>query len=70
MNDILLLLAFLFVKHFIVDFPLQRPYQWMNKGRYGHLGGYMKALQISLIVALWVVVLRGINELFKLNWMF
>ena len=30
----------------------------------------MKALQISLIVALWVVVLRGINEMFKLNWMF
>lgn len=30
----------------------------------------MKALQISLIVALWVVVLRGINDLFKLIWMF
>lgn len=30
----------------------------------------MKALQIVLIIALWFVVLRGINELFKLIWMF
>lgn len=30
----------------------------------------MKALQIVLIIALWVVVLRGINEMFKLIWMF
>lgn len=30
----------------------------------------MKALQISLIVALCLVVLCGINEMFKLNWMF
>jgi len=43
MNDILLLLTFLFVKHFIVDFPLQKPYQWMNKGKYGHAGGLLHA---------------------------
>lgn len=30
----------------------------------------MKMLEAVLIVALWVVVLYGINELFKLNWMF
>ena len=31
------------IKHFIVDFPLQGPYQWMNKGTYGHLGGILHA---------------------------
>ena len=30
----------------------------------------MKTLQAVLIIALWVVVLRGINEMFKLIWMF
>jgi hypothetical protein len=36
-------LALLFVKHFVVDFPLQKPYQWMNKGTYGHPGGLLHA---------------------------
>jgi hypothetical protein len=31
------------IKHFIVDFPLQGPYQWMNKGTYGHPGGLLHA---------------------------
>lgn len=35
-----LLLLFLFqLKHFIVDFPLQGPYHYKNKGTYGHPGG-------------------------------
>lgn len=38
-DDILLLLTLFAVKHFVVDFPLQRPFQWKNKGTYGHLGG-------------------------------
>ncbi len=30
------------VKHFICDFPLQAfPYQYKNKGTYGHLGGIL-----------------------------
>jgi len=38
---VLLLLA-LTVKHFIVDFPLQaHPYQYKNKGTYGHPGGLL-----------------------------
>jgi hypothetical protein len=37
-----LFVAFM-VKHFVVDFPLQGPYQWMNKGTYGHLGGILHA---------------------------
>ena len=27
------------IKHFICDFPLQGPYQYLNKGKYGHPGG-------------------------------
>lgn len=37
------LLILLFTKHFIVDFPLQKPYQWQNKGTYGHPGGLLHA---------------------------
>jgi hypothetical protein len=40
MNE-LLILALLFSKHFIIDFPLQTPYQWQNKGTYGHPGGLL-----------------------------
>lgn len=39
----LIVLGLLFIKHFIVDFPLQKPYQWMNKGTYGHPGGLLHA---------------------------
>jgi len=35
------LLLLLFIKHFIVDFPLQVQYQWRNKGTYGHPGGIL-----------------------------
>jgi hypothetical protein len=32
----------LLIKHFICDFPLQAfPYQYRNKGTYGHLGGIL-----------------------------
>ena len=40
---VLLLILALFTKHFIIDFPLQGPYQWMNKGTYGHPGGVLHA---------------------------
>ena len=45
MNEALLLLAALVVKHFVCDFPLQRwPYMYTNKGTYGHFGGLLHAL--------------------------
>ena len=43
MNETLILIALLFTKHFVVDFPLQKPYQYLNKGTYGHLGGIIHA---------------------------
>lgn len=36
---IILLLLLLQTKHLILDFVYQPPYQLMNKGTYGHLGG-------------------------------
>ena len=39
---ILWLFFWLFTKHFVVDFPLQaNPYQYKNKGTYGHAGGIL-----------------------------
>ena len=40
-NSILIVSALLFVKHFIVDFPLQTKYQYSNKGTYMHPGGLL-----------------------------
>jgi hypothetical protein len=34
-------LVLLFSKHFLLDFPLQTPYQLNNKGKYGHAGGLL-----------------------------
>lgn len=41
----MILLFILFqIKHFICDFPLQAfPYQYLNKGTYGHPGGLIHA---------------------------
>jgi len=36
-------LVALIIKHFVCDFPLQHKYQYLNKGRYGHLGGILHA---------------------------
>jgi len=41
MKEIIILLALFGTKHFIVDFLLQRKYQYSNKGVYGHPGGIL-----------------------------
>ena len=53
---VVLLLAFFGIKHFIVDFPLQGPFQWMNKGTYGHPGGLLHAglHGLGTVLALWI----------------
>lgn len=48
----LLLLTLLTVKHFIFDFVYQPPYQWQNKGTYGHMGGIVHAGQHTLATLL------------------
>jgi hypothetical protein len=50
------LLTLLFVKHFICDFPLQaHPYQYLNKGTYGHPGGILHAgiHMAGTLLAMW-----------------
>lgn len=45
-QDVKLLLAVLLIlqlKHFLCDFVLQTPYQFTNKGKYGHPGGIIHA---------------------------
>lgn len=39
----LTVLSLLFLKHFIIDFVLQTPYQLNNKGTYLHPGGLLHA---------------------------
>jgi hypothetical protein len=53
----LLLIFLLFTKHFIVDFLLQGPYQYLNKGTYGHLGGILHAFLhgIATLICLYFV---------------
>lgn len=40
---LLWVLLFLQFKHFVCDFVLQTPYQFLNKGKYGHPGGIVHA---------------------------
>lgn len=40
---LLWILLGLFTKHLIVDFPMQVPFHYLNKGTYGHPGGIQHA---------------------------
>lgn len=49
-------LFFIFAtKHFIFDFCYQPPYQYKNKGTYGHLGGIVHSGQHAFFS--WIVLL-------------
>lgn len=55
----------LFVKHFICDFPLQGPYQYHNKGDYGHPGGILHStIQVIGTFAALVMFVPSISSLF------
>lgn len=41
--DVILLLLLLLLKHYVVDFMLQTPFQYKNKGTLGHPGGILHA---------------------------
>jgi len=51
---VIVLILLLFTKHFIFDFVYQPPYQWQNKGTYGHWGGLVHALQHG--IATWLIL--------------
>lgn len=40
---VMLMWLLIIVKHLLVDFLWQGPYQWQNKGTYGHPGGILHA---------------------------
>lgn len=42
-QELLILMTAFIVKHFIVDFPMQQKYQYLNKGTFGHPGGILHA---------------------------
>lgn len=63
---ILLLLTALTIKHFVFDFLYQPPYQWQNKGTYGHWGGIVHSGQHALATFI-ILVLFGINPWFSLG---
>lgn len=48
---VLIAFTLLLVKHFLFDFMWQPPFQWKNKGTYGHLGGVLHALQHAIPTA-------------------
>lgn len=43
MNNVLFLVLLFTIKHFVVDYILQRKYQYTHKGTYGHAGGLLHA---------------------------
>lgn len=57
-DSTVMLFTMFFLKHFVCDFPLQGPYQYLNKGTYGHFGGIVHSLiQVAgtaLVIWTWV----------------
>lgn len=45
MIELLVCMALLQIKHLVVDWCWQPPYEWMNKGFYGHWGGIRHSLK-------------------------
>ena len=78
-NMALLLLTLLTLKHFVADFLYQPPYQWQNKGTYGHPGGIIHSGQhavATLLILLFfvspfvAVLLAGVEFLvhYHMDW--
>ncbi|MGZ8415594.1 MAG: DUF3307 domain-containing protein [Methyloceanibacter sp.] len=52
--------AVLMFKHAVADFYLQTPYQYLNKGKYGHPGGFIHAgIHTALTPLVYLVLLPG-----------
>lgn len=49
---VLLMLLTLTFKHFVADFLYQPPYQWKNKGTYGHWGGIIHSAQHAVFTVI------------------
>ncbi len=50
----------LMFKHAVADFYLQTPFQYLNKGTYGHPGGFVHAgIHVALTPLVYLVLLPG-----------
>jgi hypothetical protein len=58
MEPVLLFAILVALKHFVVDFPLQGPYQYRNKGKFGHPGGLLHA-GLHALATLLILILVG-----------
>ena len=47
-EQVLLLLCLLQIKHLLIDWCWQPEYEWKNKGTYGHFGGVSHALKNAI----------------------
>jgi hypothetical protein len=57
LDVVLLAVGYLLLKHAIADFFLQTPYQWKNKGRYGHPGGLLHAaIHVALTAPVFLIL--------------
>lgn len=59
------LLSLILLKHYLCDFVLQFPFQYMNKGIYGHLGGISHAV-CHMVGTLFVCVIFELSPLLAL----
>jgi hypothetical protein len=67
---VLLTLALIQAKHLIVDWLWQPPYEFMNKGTYGHWGGIRHALKnaIGTTAVIWFMFsFMGVSPLIVLS---
>lgn len=60
-DTVLLMLLALTYKHFVADFLYQPPYQWQNKGTYGHWGGMFHSGQHALLTMV-ILMLFGVPD--------
>src|SRR5680860_1161956 len=63
---ILAAVAVLMLKHMAADFFLQTPYQYCNKGTYGHPGGLLHSFIHIALTPLVYLVLAPVSLLFAL----
>lgn len=56
-SDVILLsVAYLLIKHAVADFFLQTPFQYRNKGTYGHPGGLLHcAIHLVLTIPVFLI---------------
>ena len=64
-ETIFLALTWLFFKHMIADYLLQKPYQFLNKGIYGHPGGLLHAsIHVGLTIPIIFILPSPSIEMF------